>query len=183
MDMGKLQPEGLGTVGAWPFFVEGVCSGLESYLDKEMGKRQQTQKPVIKKLELGTVEDERCRALLQDLTAVSGLPLFGSEEDLFGFPVMWVGTNGLWYGCSGLNATTALRRALQMALDHVPNVTDHADGTWKLADVTLDDQAPRSVDIPSNDDSAMSELLQSAMQILDRSGKRLLVFDIALERF
>ena len=72
-------------------------------------------------VQLGSIEDQSCRFYLNALTTLNGTPTIGLKEDILGFPVIWVRSNGRWYTSAGLNTTLALRNALQQALLNTQN--------------------------------------------------------------
>jgi hypothetical protein len=101
-----------------------------------------------------------------------------------GFPVVWVGTNGRWYGSVGLNITLALQKALQQALMKAQNEVDCLTiQALEVSSVPLEKKVPLLLLIPTCEETTQSEVLQSAMQVLERNHKRLLVFELALEPF
>ena len=135
-------------------------------------------------LQLDTVEDERCRFYLEALTTMHGSPTIGLGEEVNGFPVIWVGTNDGWYGGVDLNITLALRKALQQALMKVQCPTaSHPVQAQEVSSVLLEEKVPLSLVISACDEKRQSEILHSAIQILERNHKRLLVFDLAFEPF
>jgi putative thiazole-containing bacteriocin maturation protein len=172
-------------VGAGETVAEGVCRGLQKCLAEELRRRLETRKPSVIQIQLSTVEDKRCRYYLSALTTMQGVPVIGLGEEVTGFPVVWVGTNGCWYGGVDLNITMALRKALQQALLKAQNkeaylVTQSLEITY----VNEGEEAPQSLSIPACEESGEDEnVLQTALQILKRNRKRLLVFDLASESF
>ncbi len=171
-------------VGVGETVAEGVCRGLQRCLAEELGKQQANLKPSVFRVQLGMVEDERCRFYLQALTTMQGAPMIGLGEEVRGFPVVWVGTSGRWYGSVGLNITMALRKALQQALMKAQNQatcpTTHA---LEVSSVLLEEKASLSLVIPACEETTQSEVLQSSLQVLKRNRTRLLLFDLALEPF
>jgi putative thiazole-containing bacteriocin maturation protein len=165
-------------VGAGETIAEGVCRGLQKCLTEELNKQLVDQKNVVSRVQLSDVEDERCRYYLQALTTIQGAPIIGLGKEVSGFPVVWVGTNDHWYGSVGLNTTMALQKALQQALMNGKN-----QATQALADssVFLVEKGPHSLVIRTSEEIPQSEVLQSAMQVLERNRKRLLVFELTLE--
>ncbi|MFC3884021.1 putative thiazole-containing bacteriocin maturation protein [Bacillus songklensis] len=171
-------------VGAGETFAEGVCRGLQKCLAEELSKQQVEQKNVVSQVQLSAVEDERCQFYLQALTTMQGAPVIGLGEEVSGFPVVWVSTNGRWYGSVGLNTTMALRNALQQALMKVQNEADCLKmQTLEVSSVLLEEGVPLNLVIPVCEEATQSEVLRSAMQVLERNHKRLLVFELALEPF
>ncbi|GGE24233.1 putative thiazole-containing bacteriocin maturation protein [Marinithermofilum abyssi] len=169
-------------VGAGETVAEGVCRGVQKCLAEEMGKQPVNQKSPVFRVQLSAVEDERCRFYLQALTTMQGAPVIGLGEEVSGFPVVWVSTNGRWYGSVGLNVTMALREALQQALSK-NQATCLTTQALEASTVLLKERVPQNLLIPACEEAALSEVLQSALQVLKRSRKRLLVFDLALEPF
>ena len=72
-------------------------------------------------VQLGLIEDQPCRLYLDALTTLNGTPTIDLKEDILGFPVIWVRSNGQWFTSAGLNITLALRNALQQALLNTQN--------------------------------------------------------------
>lgn len=171
-------------VGAGETVAEGVCRGLQKCLDAQLGKRQVDRQPSVIGVRLSAVEDEHCRFYLQALTTMQGAPVIGLGEEVFGFPVVWVGTSDGWYCSAGLTVTLALRKALQQALTEEENQSA-SDKTQALeiTSVSLREKEPQSLLISAFAEEAQSEILQLARQALERNCKRLLVFDLALEPF
>ena len=167
-------------VGAGETFAEGVCRGLQKCLTEELSKQLVDQKNVVSRVQLSDVEDERCQYYLQALTTMQGAPIIGLGKEVSGFPVVWVGTNDRWFGSVGLNITMALQKALQQALMNGKN-----QATQALADssVFLVEKEPQSLVIRTSEEISQSKVVQSAMQVLARNRKRLLVFELALEPF
>ncbi len=179
-----VEPREFVGVGAGETFVEGVCRGLQKCLAEELSKRQADQKNAVSRVQLSEVEDERCRFYLQALTTMKGTPVIGLGEEVSGFPVVWVGTNGRWYGSVGLNTTMALRNALQQAIMKVQNEADClTTQALEVSSVLLENEVPPSLAIPAGEETAQSEVLRSAIQVLERNRKRLLVFEPAVEPF
>ncbi|MEK3886145.1 putative thiazole-containing bacteriocin maturation protein [Bacillus sp. FSL K6-3431] len=171
-------------VGAGETVAEGASRGLQRCLNEELIKRQVNKKNSVSRVQLSVVEDERCRFYLQALTTLQGAPIIGLGEEVSGFPVVWIGTNGRWFGSVGLNITLALRNGLQQALMQAQNrPIFHMTQTLELSSVLLEEKVPQSLVIHACAEATNSEVLQSAMQVLDRKRKRLLVFDLALEPF
>lgn len=173
-------------IGVGETIAEGIWRGLQKCLSKELIKQQADQKPFIIRVHLNanTLADERCLFYLQALTTMEGVPMIGLGAEVCGFPVVWVGTGGRWYGSVGLNVTMALRKALQYALSKAQNksacLVTQAMGA---SSVLLEEEKPQNLVIPAFEEAAQAEVLQSAFQILKRNHKQLLVFDLTLEPF
>ncbi|MGE7758404.1 putative thiazole-containing bacteriocin maturation protein [Peribacillus sp. NPDC097895] len=177
-DTGEIK-ESIG-VGAGETFAECVCRGLQGSLDAELGKRQFGQEDLVS-VQLGTVEDERCQYYIQALTRLQGEPIIGLGKNVSGFPVVWVGTSDGWSGAVGLNVTIALRNALQKAVMKVQNQTVCLTAPDLL--VSPEVKVLQNLVIPSCEVTANSEILQSAMQVLEKNKKRMFVFELELEPY
>jgi putative thiazole-containing bacteriocin maturation protein len=179
----EIAPQEFIGVGAGETFAEAVCRGLQRCLEEKLNKRQVHQRERIFRVSLGSVEDEHCRFYLQALTTMHGPPTIGLGEKVSGFPVVWVGTNGHWYGSAGLNMSMALRKALEQALMNAQNQSaSHRIQVLETSSIVLDEKELLRLEIPACKESAQ-ELLQSSMQVLKRNSMRLLVFDFAMEPF
>ncbi len=174
-------PEEIVGVGTGESFVEGVGRGLQKCLAEELS-RQLNQKYSVSRVQLSFIEDERCRFYLGALTTMQGAPIIGIGKEVSGFPVVWVGTKDGWYGSADLNITMALRRALQQALIKVQNKSDFPNElVCEVTSVFLEEKMPVSISIPTCEERIQVDLLQGAMEILKRNGKRILVFELGLE--
>ncbi|AIE60235.1 putative thiazole-containing bacteriocin maturation protein [Bacillus methanolicus] len=179
-----VKPQEFVGVGSGETFAESICRGLQKCLDEELRKQQINKKNLVAPVQLSAIEDERCRFYLQALTTMQGTPMIGLGEEVSGFPVVWVGTSGGWYGSTGLNITLALRKALQQALVKAQNRADRlTTQAFKVSSVLLEEKAPLNLMIPACEETAQFEVLQSAMKILERNCKRLSVFELEMEPF
>ncbi|MCV9886348.1 putative thiazole-containing bacteriocin maturation protein [Metabacillus halosaccharovorans] len=169
-------------IGAGETFTESVYRGLQKCLVQEM-KRSQTNNTVsLSRIQLNTVEDERCRFYLQTLSTILGEPMIGLGEEVHGFPTVWIGTKHGWYGSVGTNLTRSLRNALQLALFKSQNNEDTLNFQGLTASsVLFNEKAQIQLNIPDGDAQKHSMLLQSAKALLDRNGKRLEIFELELE--
>ncbi|MFC0416392.1 putative thiazole-containing bacteriocin maturation protein [Cytobacillus solani] len=179
---GLVVPEEMVGVGAGESFVEGVGRGLQKCLAEELSKQQLNQKYCVSRVQLSFIEDERCRFYLEALTTMRGAPIIATGKEVSGFPVVWVGTKDGWYGSADLNITMALRKALQQALIKVQNKADSSNElACEETSVLLEEKMPVSLSIPAYEERIQADLLQGAMEILERNGKRVLVFELGLE--
>ncbi|MCG7345655.1 putative thiazole-containing bacteriocin maturation protein [Sporosarcina sp. ACRSL] len=163
-------------VGAGETVAEGICRGLQKCLDRELSFQLTNKKIQVAPLQVDTVEDERCRFYLEALTTIHGSPTIGLGEEVNGFPVIWVGTNDRWYGGVDLNSTLALRKALQQALMNSAQALE-------VSSVLLEEKVPLRLAISAYDEKRHSEILHSAIQILEQNHKWLSVIDLAFEPF
>ncbi|MBP1157423.1 MULTISPECIES: putative thiazole-containing bacteriocin maturation protein [unclassified Paenibacillus] len=179
-----INPQECVGVGAGTTASEGICRALHHCLSEELNRRQGVQQPLLHRVELTAVEDQRCQYDLQALTTMQGSPVIGLGEDIAGFPVVWVGTSGCWYGSVGLNVTLALRKALQQALLKAQNPMANMTAQELVASSVIWEEAlPQSLAIPAFEDTAQRELLQTTLRVLNRSRKQPVVFDLAVEPF
>ncbi|MCG7317463.1 putative thiazole-containing bacteriocin maturation protein [Brevibacillus laterosporus] len=179
-----LEPHDFVGVGAGETAAEGVSRGLQKCLFQELSTQHMDQKPPVNQVQLSTVEDEYCRFYLQALITMLGTPRIGVGAEVFGFPAVWVGTGERWYGSVGLNVTMALRNSLQYALLVAQNQAEfRMPLALSRASVLLEEQEQNSLAIPGLDETAQTEILQSALQVLKRNQKRLFLLDLAQESF
>ncbi|NEU32502.1 putative thiazole-containing bacteriocin maturation protein [bacterium LRH843] len=174
-------PEGFIGIGAGGTIEEAVCRGLQVYLDEELSKRKADHLNTIFHMQLGPIEDQQCRYYLNALTTLNGSPTIGLKEDVLGFPVIWVRSNGRWYTRVGLNTTLALRNALQDALMDAQNQLNSIDRKAKSAVFLKETEL--KLEIPSYTEKTQLELLQTSIQVLSRNNKQLFVYDLAFEPF
>ena len=113
--------EGTIGIGAGETIEEAICRGLQVYLDEELRNRKDDGQNGIFDLQLGSIEDQPCRFYLDALTTLNGTPTIDLKEDILGFPVIRVSSNGQMFTSAGLNITLALRNALQQALLNAQN--------------------------------------------------------------
>lgn len=179
-----LEPHDFVGVGAGETAAEGVSRGLQKCLFQELSTQHMDQKHPVNQVQLSTVEDEYCRFYLQALITMQGTPRIGVGAEVFGFPAVWVGTGERWYGSVGLNVTMALRNSLQYALLVAQNQAEfRIPLALSRASVPLEEQEQNSLVIPGLDETAQTEILQSALQVLKRNQKRLFLLDLAQESF
>ncbi|MDQ0175900.1 putative thiazole-containing bacteriocin maturation protein [Bacillus chungangensis] len=175
-----IEPQEYVGIGAGETLAEGVCRGLQRCLAEEQSKQKSDNIHVVTPVQLSTVEDKRCQFYLQALATMHGEPIIGLGEEVSGFPVMWVSTNHRWYSSVGLNQTMALQKALQRAIMEAQSKDIFPT---KRSSVVLEEKAPLSIEVASCDKTTQTEVLQSAIQVLKRKHKRLLVLELELEPF
>lgn len=174
--------EGFIGIGAGETIEEAVCRGLQVYLEEELKKRKSDQQHTIFHMPIGSIKDQHCRFYLKALTTLNGSPPIGLKEEILGFPVIGVRSNGRWYSSVGLNTTLALRNALQQALLDTQNQVNSVIRQERESAVLLK-KTETKLEIPSCDEWTQLQLLQSAIQALSRIGKRLFVYDLTFEPF
>lgn len=171
-------------VGAGESIAEGICRGLQKCLTTAFINKLKERDPSVVLARISQIDDIRSRYYLSALTTLKGTPTIAFGEDVIGFPVVWIGTKDSWYGAVDFNRTGALRRALQRALLDIQNqeAIDTADATsWPTVSVKV--EAMENVSIPACDSTRHQDVLQSALERLNRSSNRLLVFDLTVEAF
>jgi putative thiazole-containing bacteriocin maturation protein len=170
-------------VGTGESFAEAVNRGLQRCLDNELTNQMLNHKITAKRIQLSGIDDDHCLFYLRSITTLQGTaPIIALGEEVNGFPVVWLGFNGLWYGSVGLNLTLALRNAAQQALMKAQNNMTHTH-TLEVSSIHLEVKVPKSVEIPKCEESAQYDILQSARMILKRNGKRLVVSELEVEPF
>ena len=112
---------------------------------------------------MGRIEDRRCRFYVHALTTLNGVPSIGMEEDLFGFPVIWIRSKGRIYTKAGLNRTLALRSALKEALLDAQNEVNGSARQTSEGTVFLKLNESK-LEIPSCEEITHLELLRSSIQ-------------------
>ncbi|MFP3122399.1 putative thiazole-containing bacteriocin maturation protein [Ectobacillus funiculus] len=175
-------PEGFIGIGSGETTAEAVCRGLQAYLDEELKKRRSDQLNTVYCVPMGAIEDKKCRFYLNALTTLKGSPAIGLEEDVAGFPVVWVRSNGRLYTGVGLNAILALRNTLQQALFDAQNEINSLERQEKDSVIYLEKKNIK-LEIPSCEEMTQLELLQSAIEVLNRNNKQLFVYDLSIEPF
>lgn len=168
-------------IGAAETIEEAVCRGLQSYLEEELRNRKISQRNMIIHVQLDKIEDSRCRFYVNALTTLNGTPTIGLVNEILGFPVIWVKSQGRRYASTGLNTTLALRSALQQALLDTQIQVNPTESEVGSA-VFLKEQDGK-LEFPSCEDITKLELLQSSIQILNRNSKRIFVYDLTFEPF
>lgn len=168
-------------IGAGETIEEAVCRGLQSYLEEELRNSKISQRNMIIHVQLDKIEDSRCRFYVNALTTLNGTPTIGLVNEILGFPVIWVKSQGRRYVSTGLNTTLALRSALQQALLDTQNQVNPTESEVESA-VFLKEQDGK-LEFPSCEDITKLELLQSSIQILNRNSKRIFVYDLTFEPF
>jgi putative thiazole-containing bacteriocin maturation protein len=171
-------------IGAGETFAEAVCRGLEKCLDRKLSRMSAYKNRSVSQVQLSMIEDEHCRFYLQALTKMKGEPKIGIGKQVFGFPVVWVGSKDRWFASAGLNITLALRRALLQALLRAQNKTEYkrTEGL-EVFSVLFDEKEIHSMIIPSCDDTDLSGLFRSAVKTLEKNKMRLRVCQLELEPF
>lgn len=176
--------EGIIGIGAGETIEEAICRGIQVYLDEKLSNRKDAGQTGNFNVQLESIEDQRCRVYLDALTTLNGPPMINLKENLLGFPVIEVRSNGQRFTRAGLNITMALRNALQQALlvmqnDQInPMVVDE-----EREPVNFRETNQIKLDIPSCNSMPRLELLQSTIELLHQNGKRLFVYDLAFEPF
>ena len=171
-------------IGAGKTVVEGVGRGLQKCLEKELRLQLVANEYSVSPVHLSGIEDEQCHFYLQALTTMQGAPIIGLGEEVSGFPVVWIGVNGKWFGSVDLNITRSLRNALKQALMKAQNqMNPYTLQALEVSNIKLEQIEAQNVVIPACEGETRSEDLKSAMQLLEMNRKRVLVLDLTLEPF
>ncbi|GIO28971.1 MULTISPECIES: putative thiazole-containing bacteriocin maturation protein [Paenibacillus] len=180
----EFQPHEYVGVGAGETVAEAVLRGLQKCLFEELKSRSESSVPSVYRIELSKVDDGFSRYCLRVMSTMRDAPVIGLGQEVSGFPVVWVGTSGYWYGGVGVNRTTALREALRQALMRIQN--DAADIQGQILErssVKVEDALPQSLAIPGVDELEYGTMLQSVRQTLQSNRKRITVVDLSTEPF
>ncbi|MFD0710396.1 putative thiazole-containing bacteriocin maturation protein [Paenibacillus sp. GCM10027626] len=178
-------PTGWG-IGAGETVEEGICRGLLHSLSEEFERRAKSERPSIYPVQVYKAEDEHSDYYLRSLATMQGPPMIGRGADIAGFPTVWVGTNGSWYGGIGWNCTAALNMALRQALQQAQNgVSSTGRHMVQLpaAGVKIEEVPAQVLTIGAYDAREHGMALQSALQVIKRERMRLQVYDISVEPF
>ena len=176
--------EGTIGIGAGETIEEAICRGLQVYLDEKLSNRMDNGQNVNFDVQLGSIEDQPCRVYLDALTTLNGTPTIDLKEDLLGFPVIRVSSNGQRFTSAGLNITLALRNALQQALLNTQNQQINTMVVEQKKEPALfRENKEIKLDIPSCEEITRLEILQSSIGVLHQKSKRLFVYDLAFEPF
>jgi putative thiazole-containing bacteriocin maturation protein len=160
---------------------EGLCRALQNWLDQEFIKQVNNKEINVLKLKLGQIEDEKCQYFLQTLNTMSTKLEIYLGSEVFGFPVIWVLSNGIWYGSPGLNQTTALQRSLQFAIMNLQNKESYRTSYGlALTSVNLQNNLPQNISIPSVE-IQQSKIFLSALQLLKQHKRQVHIFNLNLE--
>jgi putative thiazole-containing bacteriocin maturation protein len=171
-------------IGAGETAWEAVYRGLQKCLSQQLRQRTADRKPAFSGVQIGYVEDTLCRYYLHALTIMQGAPTIGLGEDLFGFPVIWIGTPDYWYGSAGLNRTLALRMTLQQALLRVQNPAETlALQCVEISSLDWEEGIVTNLEIKAVEHTAQAEWVQVAVSVLKHNQMRLMVFEIRVEPF
>ncbi|NRD79572.1 putative thiazole-containing bacteriocin maturation protein [Bacillus sp. BRMEA1] len=174
--------EGFIGVGAGESIAEAVCRGLQAYLDEEVKKRKTNQPNTVYRVAIGAIEDKKCRFYLNALSTLNCSTAIGLKEEVLGFPVVWVRSNGRWYTRVGLNTTFALQHALEQALLDAQTQFHSSIRQEKESMIYLDKKETK-LDIPACEELTHLDLLQSSIQVLNKYSKRMIVYDLSIEPF
>lgn len=169
-------------IGTGETFAECVGRGFQKCLTEQLRKQQLHQKNTVSRVQLDTVEDDRCRFYLDALTTMQGEPIIGLGKEMNGFPIVYVGTREGWYGNTDLNITLALRKSLQHALFKAQN---HSDSCNALAledsSIHLDERDKLIIEIPACEERIQPEIIKEALETLKSNRKQLKVYELGLE--
>ncbi|WP_461610905.1 putative thiazole-containing bacteriocin maturation protein [Cytobacillus kochii] len=169
-------------IGAGECLAEAVCRGLQAYLEEERRGLPVDQQQSLLPVNLEEIEDRSCRYYLQSLTTLNGPPTIRMGNEILGFPVICIESNGFKYISSGLNITLALSHALQKALLNVQNEATIREGEEMNSHDGIRGKEAK-LNIPSCEHMTKTELLQSAIYKLKEGHKEIVVYDLSFEPF
>ena len=177
-------------VGAGTTAAEALWRGLQQCLLSELRRAVKHVPSKIQRLKFTDVRDEKCQFYLQALSRFAEPPVIGRSQELFGFPVIWIGMDGHFVGCVGLNLTMALQRALEYTL--LTKVWEGSNGTridarWVVESSTcvIGGEAPVSIAVETWNGFTASEsdVVAAAFEQVERTGRTVTVWDLAVEPF
>jgi putative thiazole-containing bacteriocin maturation protein len=175
-------PEGFLGIGAGETVAEAICRGLQACLDERLRNRKAKKTSISYRLKMGRIEDRNCRFYFHALTTLNGVPSIGMEEDLHGFPVIWIRSKGRLYTKAGLNSTLALRSALKEALLDAQNKVKVSAQQTPEGAVFLKLNESK-LEIPLFEEVTHLELLRSSIQVMEQAKIQLVVYDLSFEPF
>lgn len=171
-------------IGAGESKAEALCRALHHYLQARLAEQVQLQLPVGTCVKLSELQDEPSRFYLRALAIGKAQPRIAQGADLCGFPVYWVGIGPDWFGSVGLHEATALRKALQAALQKQHGIPDEQLApVVRVSDVLLDQpDLPKEVQIRPCPESVI-ELWRQARDVLALKRLVPVLRDAAVEPF
>jgi putative thiazole-containing bacteriocin maturation protein len=171
-------------VGIGETAAEGAARGLQACLTKHLEARLTNRKPSIVRVRLGQINDEPCWFYLQALTTMRGTPTIGLGEEVYGFPVVWAGTEDGWFAGTGLTVTAALRRALQASLMKAQNgFPCRVPQSVEVRTMMLGSGTPLELSVPAEGSDPKLDVVRDALRKLKISGREVFVIDLAVEPF
>ena len=171
-------------IGTGETIAEAISRGLQKCLEELYKQKSSYKGQSITHVQLRNIQDEHCKFYFQTLSTMNGDPIIGLGEKVCGFPVVWVGTNGYWYGSVGLNQTTALKKALQTAIMEIQNsFIPNNIQRLELSSFILEDRMELTLDIPSSKDLPPSNDLQSALKTLKENRQKPFILNLPIEPF
>jgi putative thiazole-containing bacteriocin maturation protein len=169
-------------VGAGESFAEAVGRGLQNFLAKEFNIRKLSEQECISLIDLNQVDDERCTYYLKALTTIQGEARAGIGKEVHGFPVFWIGTKKGWHGSVGLNATLALRSALQNAISNFQNESAGVrDQVLQESEVHILEEDKQNITIPVCTARIQRETVQAAIEVLKQNRIEMSVYELSFE--
>ncbi|PEC51869.1 putative thiazole-containing bacteriocin maturation protein [Bacillus sp. AFS077874] len=162
-------------------FSESICRALQKYLSQELNKQTGDQNH-IQEIKAIKIEDDCAQFYLQILNTIHESPKIALGKEVFGFPVVWIGTEKGWYRSVGLNRTMALQDALKQVLKESQNKTPLLASTAiQSSSVLVEEKQISEMIIPESNRAVHSDLLVSAIDILKRNNMELLTLEFMLE--
>jgi putative thiazole-containing bacteriocin maturation protein len=169
-------------VGTGATVLEGLCRALQNGLHEEFVNQAHNGVVLTSKIDLSLVKEHRSQFFLQALSTLMPEPELYSGQELFGLPVVWVGSNGKWYGSVGLNMKIALSRALQTALmDSQNKGTSRNPYGVVVSSTVLQKNALHDVQRPSFEEHTLQETFSSAIHTLKKNKMQAQFFTLHVE--
>jgi len=171
-------------IGTGQTFSECICRGLQKCLSEELNNQNSDQLNSLREINLKKIEDEPTQFYLQSLITIQGIPKIALGEELFGFPVVWIGTNRGWYRSVGLSITMALQEALKQVLKETQNnTTQQLSSAIDNSSVLIEKKKAIDIVIPVCSDIKSAEILTSAIDGLKQNKRKVVITELLIDLF
>lgn len=171
-------------LGAGGTTLEAVSRALAKCIEYEWKKYAGNETENVAKIVLNSIDDKRCHYYWQALQGMNKTPELGLGKDAFGFPVVWVKSDGTqWRGCVGFNQTLALREALLLTLIEAQNNTIISHPFPSLTTLSFEEKAAEVIDVPAYETGDLPKVLSSVMERLSQYNKKPSLVKVLLDPF
>ncbi|GAA3329374.1 hypothetical protein GCM10020331_077180 [Ectobacillus funiculus] len=176
-------PEGFIGIGSGETTAEAVCRGLQAYLDEELKKRKSDQLNTVYCVPMGAIEDKKMQILFKCPYYLEGFTGYWFKRGCSRLPscmgkVKWPFVYRGRFKCSiGVAKHTAAS-----AFSMLKNEINSLERQEKDSMIYLEKKNIK-LEIPSCEEMTQLELLQSAIEVLNRNNKQLFVYDLSIEPF
>lgn len=175
----SLYKNGYVGIGTGETEAECIIRGLQKCLDDGLNKQLERREQSVKWIDIGIVEDEYSRYLIQCIETMKKTIKIGIGEDVYGFPVAFIVEDDEWFAGTGVQMTQALCHALQKVIMHSPtntlNIMTNSDVCEKKLSFS-------NVIIPVFDSKAHDEHIRLAKEILNQKQLEMSILDIQFDK-